>query len=390
MEYDLIIVGGGMVGATLALALQNTALRIALVDKASLTHNEDPRLIALNYSSFCLFNNLKIGSALLPFAAPIQQVHVSQQGHLGITRITAEEIQLAALGYVVPAKEINGVLYTALTAAKNIKLMHSASVTALTQNEKGVSLTVACAGTSYTLLAKGVIGADGSYSTIRELLSLPTEILDYHQSALVTITELHRPHKNIAYERFQRQGAIAMLPLIGQRVATIWTDKTEAISHLLQLSDEEFLTTLQKQFGYRLGRLMHIGKRAVFPLKMICAQQRLKNNVLLVGNAAHTLHPIAAQGLNLALFEVAQLAEFFHASVSGTIALNHLPDYHRQHHFSKLLSHQLARVFSSDFFMVTIARSMGMIGLDIFSPAKRHFALQAIGRTGQIPHLLLE
>ena len=383
MTYDLIIVGGGIVGATLAIALKDSALRVALIDSAPFNTKEDARLIALNDSSVCLFQNLDCWKTLAPHASAIEQIHVSHRGHLGITRIAACDVRLSALGYVVPARHINTALYTALENTKNIALVRPATVQAISQNSDEVTLTLTSAK---KFIAKNIVAADGSYSTLRDLLSIPTQIIDYQQSALVTITELQRPHQQIAYERFQEKGAIAMLPLPNQRAATIWTSDNETISHLLKLTDAEFLATLQKQFGYRLGRLTKTHARTSYPLKMLRAEQQLKQRVLFIGNAAHTLHPIAAQGLNLALYEIAILAELLQ---KNTFTLDQLPKYNEQQNFSQQLSHQLTWLFSSDFFIFNIARSLGMIGFDLFPTLKKRFALRSIGKKGNIPRLLV-
>lgn len=376
MKYDLIIVGGGMVGASLAAALKNTFLHIALIDAAPIIL-EDSRLIALNYASYCLFEKIGIWPQLAAHAEPIKQVHISQRGHFGITRITANEANLNVLGYVVPASFINSALYSTLNDTNNIKLIRPARITALTQDIDQANLTLSFANQTISLSSKIVIGADGTHSTVRDLLGITTEIIDYQQSALVTITELHRSHNNIAYERFQDTGAIAMLPLTGQRAATIWTGSNELITRLLQLSDEEFLYQLQKQFGYRLGRLKKTHPRSVYPLKMLRAHQQKKQHALLIGNAAHTLHPIAAQGLNLALYEIAKLANFL---TNKSSSLDNLPDLHNQQRFSSQLSHQLVRLFSNEFFMLDTARTIGMIGFDILPFLKKRFIRQVIGQ----------
>lgn len=381
--YDIIIVGGGMVGASLARALQNISLRVALIDALPLTA-DDPRLIALNYSSCCLFKNLGIWENLLPHATPIQQVHVSHKGRFGITRLTAEGLNIPALGYVVPAKYIN----QALNAEIKTDIFRPATLKTISQSDTHATLTVATDSGEKILEGKIIIGADGSHSTLRELLNIPAETLDYQQSAIVTITELQRPHQHIAYERFQQTGAIAMLPLTDQRCATIWTDSTDNITQLMQLDDAAFLQALQKQFGYRLGRLQKIQKRHVFPLQFIQTKTTHKQHVMLIGNAAHTLHPIAAQGLNLALYEVAVLAEHLQQQPIDLQQLQKsiLP----QQKISSQLSHRLAWLFSSDLFIIRFARQAGMIGLDIMPSAKNRFIQRAIGRTGWTPSLLLE
>lgn len=388
MNYDIVIVGGGMVGAALACALHDTTLRIALVDAT--TSTEDPRLIALNDSSCVLFKNLNIWSQLSTYAAAINEVHVSYRGRFGTTRITAEEMKLATLGHVVPAKHINAALLSISQNLKNVELFRPATLKNLTQHENHVDIEIENKNKIQTLETKILIGADGTHSTVRKLIDIPTETVDYQQSAIVTQTELQRSHHNIAYERFHESGAIAMLPLTETHAATIWSDENENIKQLMQLSDQEFLDTLQKRFGYRLGRLKNISKRFVFPLQMIRAKEFKRKNVILIGNAAHTLHPIASQGLNLALREVATLVEFFKNENFTAPALENLAFETTQLNASVRLSHYLPGIFTSDFFVVGIARQLGLIGLDVCQTVKKRFAKAALGRAGKVPKLILE
>ncbi|MEO8402089.1 MAG: FAD-dependent monooxygenase [Gammaproteobacteria bacterium] len=389
MRYEKVIIGGGMVGAALACALESSSSEIALID-AGLNNFEDQRLIALNHSSYTLFKNLAIWPALKPFATAIQEVHVSNRGHFGITRMRAEELGVDVLGYVVPAKEINRALYQKLAAAKNINLLRPAQLTALKQESSHVTLTLKSDSTIQTLEANYAIAADGTQSTVRELLAIPTEIIDYQQKAIVTITELQRSHRNIAYERFLSNGAIAMLPLADQTVATIWSSNEKNSDALLQLSDDEFLEQLQQQFGYRLGHLIKIRERFVYPLKFVKAKEQINQRVVLIGNAAHTVHPIAAQGLNLALYEIAILAEFFSQQTTEHFSLANLAEQFQQQNASLNLSHRLTQLFSADFFGIKIARQMGMFGLDICQVLKQRFGKRVLGKIGRLPSLLVD
>lgn len=380
MTIDSVIVGGGMVGATLALAIQEES--VTLIDAAPLTTREDPRLIALTYASASLFQNLGVWQTLSKHATPIHQVHVSHRGKFGITRIHHQDVDLPTLGYLVPAKYINAALDEQLKQRPNVTIIRPATLKNLTQEESGVTLTIEQNHNETKLFAKKVIGCDGTASTVRALLNIATEEIDYEQSAIVTITNLSRDHQHIAYERFLKAGAIAMLPMTDQRVATIWTDQNTTIANLMALSDPGFLSELQTAFGYRLGRLQAISKRHVFPLHFIKAKETLKQHVILIGNAAHTIHPVAAQGLNIALYEVAELAEMIHAK-QPLRPLKGNP-------VSLKLSHQLNAIFSNDFFMVQPLRSVGMIGFDISSRAKAFFMKKTLGRRGRSPDLLRE
>lgn len=385
MQFDLIIIGGGMVGGALASALRHhDDYRIALIDAASLQPSNDERLIALNDSSVSLFENIGLQTMIKKCGTPIKKIHVSHRGCFGATRIDATTVGLQTLGCVIPAKDINAAIDETLLSAKNLTLIRPATLESLTQTTDGVTVTVKTREGVQTYSTKKLIGADGSYSTVRQSLAIPVEEFDYQQSALVTVTKLSRSHEHVAYERFQTTGAIAMLPLGESSVATIWTDLTESIHALMALSDEKFLVELQKKFGYRLGRLQSIGKRSIYPLKMVISQAQIKNNIALIGNAAHTLHPIAAQGFNLALFEVAVLVE--HALDFSSDVLQ---QSFKQKRFSRELSHRLSLLFASDFFLMSMARQWGMMGFDLSGLAKKLFMNASLGRSGCVPSLLI-
>lgn len=327
-------------------------------------------MIALNHTSCEFFKKLAIWPALAVHTARIDEVHVSNRGHFGRTRLTAKELERPYLGHVVPAKEINLALYAQLEKLKNVTLLRGAKVVALTED----TVTVQIAKEQRIIQATIFAAADGTFSTVRELLNIPTDIIDYQQKALVTITELTRSHQHIAYERFILHGAIAMLPLVGTRVATIWSGEQKTIDELVNLSEEHFLQLLQKQFGYRLGRLQKIEERFTYPLKYVKAKETIQGRFILLGNAAHTIHPIAAQGLNLALYEVALLAKH----LSQKLSLENLPNFFTQEKTSANLSHQLTQIFSWDFFGANTARQWGMIGLDLCGTVKRWFGEKII------------
>jgi 2-octaprenyl-6-methoxyphenol hydroxylase len=423
MQYDIIIIGGGMVGASLACALQNMPLRIALIDAAPHAAINDARLIALTHGSCCLLKNLDLWPALAPYAEAIKQIHVSHRGHFGITRIHAAELDLKELGHLVPALHINTILDEKLKNISHIDVIRPATLKDILFEKDGADelaiLTIQSGNETSTLKARMVIGADGTHSTVRQLLNISTKTIDYQQSAIVTITELHRDHHNIAYERFLSQGAIAMLPLTEQRCATIWTADNNEISQLLQLNDEDFAAKLQKEFGYRLGRFKRTLQRHHYPLKLVLAEESKKHNAILIGNAAHTLHPIAAQGFNLALYEVAELVEHIKQEVKDLTPL--LTSSHGlsagyggraldpadkprddvsdnlQHIINNFnsnvktqLSHHLTQLFSSNTPVINIARQLGMLGLDFCKPAKKLFMQHSMGQAGKIPRLLRE
>lgn len=416
MVYDLIIVGGGLVGTGLAAALRTSGLRIALVD-ARVPDCNDPRLFALNAASCQFLKNLGLWERIAPHAAPIHQVHVSWQGHFGAVRLNREDARLPALGYVIPAYVIETTLNA--DAANYVTLYRPARLRAVSQQDNVAHLTLEADGRDIQISAPLVIGADGTDSTMRQLLHIQTDVHDYRQSALVTRTSLRRAHDHIAYERFTRNGAIAMLPLadaetdftsplVGEvdtlsvagegkshQCATIWTADSESIARLMSLSDEAFVQELQREFGYRLGRLLRVHKRHVYPLRMVRAKESVDQCVFLLGNSAHTLHPIAAQGLNLALYEVASLVDGIMANISQNKPLSAhslrqiSQKIEKQQAKSIGVSHRLSSLFSTDSVCMGLALQAGLTGFDLAAPLKTRFIREMLGTTGSVPGLLI-
>jgi 2-octaprenyl-6-methoxyphenol hydroxylase len=393
MHYDLVIVGGGLVGAGLAVALRNASLRIALIDARKPNH-EDPRLFALSVSSCQFLKNLGLWSKLAANASPIRQVHVSHQGYLSAVRLRCEDHQLPSLGHVIPAAFIEAALNAELQS-ETLTLIKPATLEKLEQDNGMATLILKTEVGEKILHAPIVIGADGTESTVRAQLNIPLTSFDYEQSAIVTKTLLQRSHKHIAYERFTAHGAIAMLPLINDECATIWTADTASVAKLIALSEEDFLQALQKEFGYRLGRLKKISQRHVFPLRMVRAEKMVDQCVFLLGNAAHTLHPIAAQGFNLALYEVAELVDRIMEKLTKQerFSAADLPPINaltrKQQAISIGVSHKLVSLFSKPSPLVSMALQFSMLGFDLLTPIKKKFIQRLTGQYGNVPRLLL-
>jgi 2-octaprenyl-6-methoxyphenol hydroxylase len=394
MRYDLIIIGGGLVGAGFAAALQHSGMRIALVD-ARLPTNDDPRLFALNASSCQFLENLHLWPQLQPFASPIHQVHVSHKGHFGAVRLDDQSVDLPALGFVIPAFQIETALNAALITMPHLDVYRPARLSSLNQSENDAEVLLETNDGEVKLQSSIIIGADGTASTVRKLVNIPVDVVDYEQCAIVTRVGLARSHQHIAYERFYQHGAIAMLPLTENECACIVSASKNEVERMSALSDVDYLAELQKLMGYRLGRLQSLAKRHVFPLQMLRAQQTYDRSVLLLGNAAHTLHPIAAQGFNLALYEAAVLVEGILAkrelSESVTTAdLNSMLAQSRpQLTVSVNVSHWLSKLFSSQSPSVNFLLSLGMSGFNAATPVKTKFIKMMTGKSGRVPSLLM-
>lgn len=391
MQYDVIIIGGGLVGAGLAASLKSSKLRIALID-AKLPSSNDPRLFALNETSCTFLENLNVWHDLSVHASPIHQVHVSSRGQFGAVRLDKSDISRASLGHVIPAYHIESALNAILTTLPNVTIYRPATLTQLKQSmtEDGQhknEIEIRVQDELMTLEAPLVIGADGADSSVRQFVNIEAEHVDYAETAIVTRTTLQRSHQHIAYERFNKHGAIAMLPLAENECATIWTTSNAEAGTLLALSDTAFLEALQSEFGYRLGRFKQIGVRHHFPLRMVRAKQSVQHGAILLGNAAHTLHPIAAQGFNLALFEVALLAEALQDGVHIDLNAFH-QKVKNQMQTSVAVSHRLSRLFQQASPFLRAFIPFGLIGMDKCPPARRLFINKMMGRNSDMPSLL--
>ncbi len=311
-DYDVVIVGGGLVGASLAAALAPTSHRIALIEaRAFNASNEsyDERSLALGYGSQQIFRGIGLWGEISSDATPIENIHVSERGHFGVTRLSASQMRVVALGYVVTLRHLGKVLATALSEQKNLTVFAPAQVEGFQAQDEAVAVDLIAEGVQQRLSTRLLVAADGLNSPIRNKMNITVRKEDYGQHGLIANVTPALAHDNRAFERFTADGPVALLPLSRERCALVWTQTPEAAAATLALSDGEFLRALEAHFGHRLGAFIKTGKREVYPLKLMLAERLTGPRSLLIGNAAHTLHPVAGQGLNLALRDVAVLAE---------------------------------------------------------------------------------
>lgn len=401
-QVDIAIVGGGMVGASLALLLSSLqrGWRIKIVEAFPMTAataeelqpSFDARSTALSHSSREIFEILGLWETLSPRLASIQEVHVSDRGHMGSTRLDATEQRLPALGYVVENQWLGAVLFDALQRAEGVEIIAPGKVEAVKPVKAGIQLDVVdkAADINKRISAKLLVIADGAQSSTREMLGIDATTKDYGQVALVANISLSKDHGGVAYERFTDSGPMAMLPLQPldnePRSALIWTLPPAQAEAMLAASDEEFLAQLQQRFGYRLGQFTRVGRRHGYPVRLITSNEQVRRHVAVMGNAAHSLHPVAGQGFNLALRDAAVLAnELIKADMEGAPLgeLSVLQGYLNQQQADQkqtiLLSDLLPKVFGLKLLPVALVRNLGLLALDIVPLFRNQFARLGMG-----------
>jgi 2-octaprenyl-6-methoxyphenol hydroxylase len=388
-NHDIVVVGGGLVGASLAIALAPSSRKIALIEAAPPPRSApawDERTIALNVASQRIYERLGLWPRLQPETTPILSTHISERGHFGVTRFTAQEAGEAALGWNVPVRALGAALWDALQALPNVKVVCPARVTALAVGETAAEL----GGEGFApLRARLVVACDGAQSVIRTLLGIGAQERDYGQMAIVGAVRTERPHQGVAYERFTPDGPIAVLPRL-DRCALVWTVPTAKGTRLLALSDAEFLAQLQDEFGHRLGRFLETGRRNGHALNRVLSDQLTAPRVIFAGNAAQTLHPIAAQGFNLGLRDVATVAELA-APATDPGAPEVLQQYERRRRDERDtvsgFTDRLVRIFSNAIPGLRSARHLGLLALDLLPPVKDAVMRQNLGFAGGTPAL---
>ncbi|MFW5451071.1 MAG: 2-octaprenyl-6-methoxyphenyl hydroxylase [Methylophagaceae bacterium] len=381
--FDLIIVGGGMVGASLAYALKNTSLKIAVIEAFEFNSEQQPsyddRGIALSYGSQRIFEAMGLWQQLAAHSTAINDIHISDRGHFGVTRLSAQSENVPALGQVIIARIIGQVFNQALQQQNNLKIFCPSKVVQLKHHSDSVELVL---DDDRCLSAKLIVAADGGHSTIRRLLNLGISEADYQQTAITANISCERHHQNRAFERFTDSGPLALLPMSDNRCSLVWTVKTGDEVAILNLSDQEFLAQLQDRFGYRLGKLTHVGQRQCYPLKLIQADQAIQQRIVLIGNAAHNLHPIAGQGFNLGLRDVAALADvLIDADDCGDARLLHDYKQWRQDDQDDVIqtTDSLVKLFSNDNPLLGHFRGAGLALVDVLSPIKHRLAQKSMG-----------
>lgn len=404
IDCDVLIAGGGLVGSALATALAQLPIRTVLVEARSSDTLEQPsfdsRVTALARGSQRILSALGVWSDAAPDAEPILSIHVSERGRFGATRIRAVDEGVPALGYTVENRSLGRALWGRIGGAERCTVLAPASLTRFAADDAGVSAVVEPDRRrspddvpATNVRAKLLVAADGAGSPVREALGIAIRENHYRQQAVVLNCATEMPHRGAAFERFMPTGPLAMLPLTRERVGVVWTLPADEADNVAALPDDDFRNALQQTFGYRLGRIVRVGARALHPLRRVRSASLGAGRVVLIGNAAVSLHPVAGQGFNLALRDVAALAEIIaDAEQEGRLHDGDVGERYRlwradDQRRVAWFTHGLVGLFGRSEPGVGLARGLGLAAFDLMPGAKAALARHTMGVAGRLPRL---
>lgn len=398
-QQQVIIVGGGMVGLSLALMLAKARIGVKLLEAvkhpdytdagtAPYHSSFDARNTALSRRSVQIYQKLGLWDALQQYATPILEVHITEQGSFGKARLKADQEKVESFGQVIENAWLGRVLLTQVRQQPLIELIDGVQVKALTQDAEQVYIKAEQEGQELQLSSKLVIAADGRDSFCRQALGIGVDVHDYDQVAIVTTVQTSKPHRQVGFERFSPLGPLALLPLPGEyRRSVVWPVKKGTEHEWLgEDNDQHFLSALQQTYGDRAGKFEKTGKRFSYPLAQVLAHKQAAGRVILMGNAAHTLHPVAGQGFNLCLRDADVLLRFLTEQLAVSADLGE-PKLLKAYEQARLTDQQrvikfcdsVVRGFSNQNPFLRVLRNTGLIAFDVIPGVKPLVANYAMG-----------
>lgn len=372
---DIVIVGGGPVGMVLSLLLakQNIASTVLEARKQGAA-NQDTRALALSFGTRRILEKLGVWQSLAVHATAINTIHVSQQGSIGRSLLRAEDYQQEALGYVLSYGALCTVLNAQMPGYPMIRFIDEAQAESITHDVDYAAVRYQRHDELHELSSALVVLADGGRS-LEAVAGLKRETKEYGHDALISKVSAELPHNNIAYERFTAQGPMALLPNGGRDFSLVWTGDRSYIASLLELSDAEFLAQFHAAFGDRVGRFLSVGKRMTFPLRLSQLQETDTPHLVVVGNAAQTMHPVAGQGFNVGLRDAEVLARHISKADDALGSSEMLAAYRTDRKTDTknglLFTDFLVNIFSNDIPVISALRSAGIGMFDLVKPVKR-------------------
>ncbi len=398
-SFDVIIVGGGLVGASLAHALAPLDLKVALLEavdfRSSAQPSYDDRMLALAQGSKRILDTMGIWPEVISRgASAIKSIHISDRGHPGFTRLEHEQFDVEALGYVVSARVLGQALMEEFAEKTGTRFFCPAQATALDVQADLAHITIKIENEEHSLSTALLVLADGGDSKTRAMAGIQAQIRDYGQSAVVTTVATNKTHDGRAYERFTEHGPMALLPAADRRFGVVWTNQREQVDGVLALDDAQFIAQLQSSFGGRAGELSDPGKRRAYPLRLIEVAEPVRPRIAVIGNAAHTVHPVAGQGFNLGLRDVAVLADVLADAVAANHDLGDLSVLEKYQSWRQrdtkavtYFTDGLIHLFANDFVPAVALRTGLMWMVDTLPFVKRRLVRRTMGLSGRLPRL---
>jgi len=369
--YDVVIAGGAMAGSTLALALSNVSkgiLSIAVVEPYPMNKENHPgfdsRSIALSYGTKLILEGFKLWPKISPLTTEIKYIHVSDRGHAGITEITKDERNTPALGYVVELANIGSLYSELISKSDNIDYICPDSVERISRHAENNKIILS---SGKEIKCKLLVAADGADSICSHILGHSNSEFDFDQVAVIANVEISEHHNGRAFERFTSSGPLALLPMSKNRMSVVWCLKPAEAEKMVGLSDQAFIEELQQAFGWRLGKIIKTGVTASYPLILKQKDQIVSHRFATVGNAAQLLHPMAGQGFNLGIRDIASLVENIDGQIdAGDYSV--LSGYRkcREQDRSRTIAliTGMVQIFSNDWLSLRVGRNLGLLAMD--------------------------
>ncbi|MFT5756691.1 MAG: 2-octaprenylphenol hydroxylase [Alteromonadaceae bacterium] len=410
-KFDILIVGGGMVGLTLALAIRkSTALTVAIVESSAvseLTAQPEVRVSAINAASQQIFENLDVWSLIqAQRSQPYQHMHIWDKAGYGQLDFSLEDVEhipaIEQLGWIIENKVIRNALWEKAQQDSAITFFTDFTLSSLSMGDSEVFISFNSSQNSQMpITSKLVVGADGAHSWVKKQMDIATTFRDYDHHAIVATVECSKVHSNTAWQVFLSTGPLALLPLYHENLCSIvWSTTPDDAKRLFTLSPEEFSKELTAASDGKLGKITLVSERFCHPLTMRCAQDFVKERIVLVGDAAHTIHPLAGQGVNLGLLDAAALAQIFTEQVEknahkdslnnrrwfNSTGLNQYNRWRKSEASEMIIAMEaIKQLFTPQQSMPKLLRGLGMSLLNKFKPAKTKLINQALGYKGELP-----
>lgn len=397
-DYDLAIVGGGIVGATLAAALKDSGLKVVVIEAQPHSVAVDKgQAYAIHLSSSRIYDGIGVWDAIAPQVEYFSQVHLSDGNCPSVVKFKPKDLRTSVLGYVAEHRVLLKELLNFLETCEHVDWLCPARVHETHYHRQGVDIHIESAQDpavdlpKQPLRVKLLIGADGARSQVRQQAGITTQGWDYWQSCLVATIAPEKSHNHIAYERFWPSGPFAILPIANNQCRIVWTAPHAQAQALLELEEEQFLALLKQRYGGQMGNLSLVGQRFLFPAKWMHSKRYIDHRLALVGDAAHTCHPVGGQGLNLGIRDAAALAQVLQVAhqagqdIGDLKVLRRYQQWRRRQNWLALgFTDILNRVFSNRWFLVVQVRRLGLRGLRWIAPIRvlaLRFMAGLIGRT---------